>query len=207
MSDNSFPGGKRPPVRNRRKSIMVIPFAKVFRSKVFRKSLRRHGTGDESESSLSSKGQLSLVMVAMLGAFFFCFMVALLVYYFISGPNIPIAVACISDECLKARDYLNGLLNDSKKPCTDFYGHVCDSWKNTSSSFHADLFSKELSLLNASLFEDIRITQDDEKRYGIHVLRPVYRRALFVWTPTRRISRRSGQYKSLCLVHSVVNVL
>ncbi|KAK8774525.1 hypothetical protein V5799_010946 [Amblyomma americanum] len=119
------------------------------------------------------------MLVGTLAIFFFCFLVGLLFYYFFTGPNLPIAVACISDECLQAKEDLDNLLNDAKKPCADFYGHVCDSWSNTTSSFHAGIAGRQLAKMNASLFQNVKIKRDEDRRYGVHLLRPVYRRALF----------------------------
>ncbi|XP_077523366.1 neprilysin-3-like [Amblyomma americanum] len=145
--------------------------------KMVRKSLRPQSAaeGNTGESSLSSKDQMSLVMVVTMAGFLFVFVITVTFFYLISGESIPEGVACITEECLKARKYLDGLLNETKDPCVDFYGYVCDSWHQTGISFHTASVLSQLFRLNLTLFHKREEFRKDEQRQGMHILGPVYR--------------------------------
>lgn len=170
--DKVKPRRKSHHVHARRKSLVIAAMSKMIGKRHNRPGKKQDSV---SEESLSSKEQLSLFVVAVLAAFFFCFLVILLFYYFFTGPNIPVAVACVSEECHEAREYLDGLLNHAKKPCADFYGHVCDSWRDKDSSFHGDVARIALIRFNASLFSSLKVKHEDDLRHGIHIVRPIYR--------------------------------
>ncbi|KAK8784539.1 hypothetical protein V5799_009098, partial [Amblyomma americanum] len=77
--------------------------------------------------------------------------------------------------CLKAREYLDGLLDESKDPCVDFYGYVCGSWHQKGMSFHAESVVNQVFRLNVTLFHKREEFRKDETRQGMHILGPVYR--------------------------------
>ncbi|KAK8782609.1 hypothetical protein V5799_016051 [Amblyomma americanum] len=156
----------------RRKSVTA---AAMF--KMVRKSLRPQSAaeGNTGESSLSSKDQMSLVMVVTMAGFLFVFVITVTFFYLISGESIQEGVACITEECLKAQKYLDGLLNETKDPCVDFYGYVCDSWHQKGISFHTASVLSQLFRLNLTLFHKREEFRKDEQRQGMHILGPVYR--------------------------------
>ncbi|XP_065284393.1 uncharacterized protein [Dermacentor albipictus] len=173
--DKAKPRKKSHQLHERRKTLVVAAMSKMIGMRRNRPGKKRDS---DSEESLSSKEQLSLFVVAMLAAFFFCFLVALLFYYFFTGGNIPeVVVACVSDECKEAMKFLVGHLNDAKKPCVDFYGHVCDSWHGKDSSFQDDVARAALIFFNRSLFSTIKVKHENDIRHGLHIMQPVYRRA------------------------------
>ncbi|KAH8029263.1 hypothetical protein HPB51_024688 [Rhipicephalus microplus] len=77
-------------------------------------------------------------------------------------------------ECLEAKEYLDSLLNDTKNPCTDFYGYVCSSWRSKSGSFHTEATREALFRLNRTLLHLGPITRTEEIRQGMHLLKPIY---------------------------------
>lgn len=93
----------------------------------------------------------SAVMFSVLVTF------AILVYY-AKAPDSPLA--CVTAECIAARDYLATLLNTSKDACRDFYGYVCDSWiarrGKDGRSFRRDTIAASVARINETLWR-----QDD----------------------------------------------
>ncbi|KAL3195645.1 hypothetical protein MRX96_001777 [Rhipicephalus microplus] len=77
-------------------------------------------------------------------------------------------------ECLEAKEYLDSLLNDTKNPCTDFYGYVCSSWRSKGGSFHTEATREALFRLNRTLLHLGPITRTEEIRQGMHLLKPIY---------------------------------
>ncbi|KAK8782611.1 hypothetical protein V5799_016049 [Amblyomma americanum] len=118
---------------------------------------------------------MSLVMVVTMAGFLFVFVITVTFFYLISGESIQEGVACITEECLKARKYLDGVLNETKDPCVDIYGYVCDSWHQKGISFHAASVLSQLFRLNLTLFHKREEFCKDEQRQGMHILGPVYR--------------------------------
>ncbi|KAH6924334.1 hypothetical protein HPB50_015972 [Hyalomma asiaticum] len=73
----------------------------------------------------------------------------------IYANRVPSPLACFTSECVAARDYLSGLLNSSRDPCSDFYGYVCSSWivqGKDGGSFRADSISTALVTINNYLW-------------------------------------------------------
>ncbi|KAL3195644.1 hypothetical protein MRX96_001777 [Rhipicephalus microplus] len=77
-------------------------------------------------------------------------------------------------QCLEAKEYLDSLLNDTKNPCTDFYGYVCSSWRSKGGSFHTEATREALFRLNRTLLHLGPITRTEEIRQGMHLLKPIY---------------------------------
>ncbi|XP_065284408.1 uncharacterized protein [Dermacentor albipictus] len=157
----------------RRTSRIVAALAK------FRKSLKpeKEGTGGSkrsSETTLSSKDQMSLFMVLTVTVFLVVFVAILIFFFFVGGPGIPETIACITDECSDAKEYLDNLLNYTRDPCTDFYGHVCGLWQRKGGSFYGDARLDALFRLNATLFQMRHIKRAEDVRHGMHLLRPIY---------------------------------
>ncbi|XP_075556663.1 uncharacterized protein LOC142588732 [Dermacentor variabilis] len=155
----------------KRRSMVAAALAK------FRKSLKPVGTGgskSSSETTLSSKDQMSLFVVLTVTGFLVVFVAILIFVFFVGGPNIPETIACITDECLDAKEYLDNLLNYTRDPCTDFYGHVCGLWQRKGGSFYGDARLDALFRLNATLFQMRQIKRTEEVRHGMHLLRPIY---------------------------------
>ncbi|XP_037577259.2 uncharacterized protein LOC119459663 [Dermacentor silvarum] len=157
---------------SRRKSMVAAALAK------FRRSLKPETQGGDgsksSETTLSSKDQMSLFVVLTVTGFLFAFMAILIFVFFLGGTTIPEAVACITDECVDAKEYLDNLLNRTRDPCTDFYGYVCGSWHEKGGSFFGDAKLHALFRLNATLFHMRQIKRAEETRHGMHLLRPIY---------------------------------
>ncbi|XP_054928953.1 uncharacterized protein [Dermacentor andersoni] len=158
---------------SRRRSRVVAALAK------FRKSLKpqKEGTGgskSSSETTLSSKDQMSLFVVLTVTGFLAAFVAILIFVFFVGGTSIPETIACVTDECSDAMEYLNNLLNYTRDPCTDFYGHVCGSWQRKGGSFYGDAKLDALFRLNATLLQARQIKRAEEIRHGMHLLRPIY---------------------------------
>ncbi|KAL3187257.1 hypothetical protein MRX96_025568 [Rhipicephalus microplus] len=81
-------------------------------------------------------------------------LVAILITAFF--PNRALTpLACVTPECIAARDYLAGLINFSRDACGDFYGYVCDSWiahRKHGGSFRGDSVAASLASINGSLW-------------------------------------------------------
>ncbi|KAL1419538.1 hypothetical protein MTO96_025282 [Rhipicephalus appendiculatus] len=77
-------------------------------------------------------------------------------------------------QCLEAKQYLDSLLNDTRDPCTDFYGYVCGSWHSKGGSFHMEAVRDALFRLNRTLLNLGQITRVEEIRQGMHLLKPIY---------------------------------
>ncbi|XP_054928952.1 uncharacterized protein [Dermacentor andersoni] len=154
----------------RRKSIVAAAMAR------FRKSMKpdQEGGSKSSTETLSSKDQMSLFLVVTVAGFLVVFMAILIFFFFLGGTNIPEGVACITDECLEAKQYLDSLLNDTRNPCTDFYGYVCGSWKGKGGSFYDGAAMSALFRLNATLRGMREIKRKEEIRQGMHILKPIY---------------------------------
>ncbi|KAK8782480.1 hypothetical protein V5799_016179 [Amblyomma americanum] len=84
-------------------------------------------------------------------------------------------LACVTAECLAARDYLVHLLNTSKDACSDFYGYVCDSWLARGpdgGSFHGDSVTASLARINESLWNQ---EGEEGESEDTRLVRRVYR--------------------------------
>ncbi|KAL1421623.1 hypothetical protein MTO96_004012 [Rhipicephalus appendiculatus] len=84
----------------------------------------------------------------------FSVLVAVLVTaFFPNRARTPLA--CLTPECVAARDYLAGLINFSRDACGDFYGYVCSSWighRSDGGSFRGDSVAASLDSINESLW-------------------------------------------------------
>ncbi|KAH7938744.1 hypothetical protein HPB52_000163 [Rhipicephalus sanguineus] len=79
----------------------------------------------------------SILMGAVIAAFY--------------ASRVPSPLACVTAECVAAREYLSGLLNTSRDACSDFYGYVCSSWivqGQNGGSFRADSIGTALVKIN-----------------------------------------------------------
>ncbi|KAL1414215.1 hypothetical protein MTO96_007691 [Rhipicephalus appendiculatus] len=67
-------------------------------------------------------------------------------------------LACLTPECVAARDYLSSIVNDSRDVCSDFYGYVCDSWlerRQDGGSFRRDTIAAWTAKMNEFLMSTV----------------------------------------------------
>ncbi|KAH8031532.1 hypothetical protein HPB51_018978 [Rhipicephalus microplus] len=100
---------------------------------------------------------LSAVVFLVSAVMFLLLITAVMLLFYAKRARSPLA--CVTAECLAARDYLTRLLNTSKDACNDFYGYVCDSWlerrKDGGGSFRRDSIAAWLARVNESLLRDV----------------------------------------------------
>ncbi|KAL3187264.1 hypothetical protein MRX96_025575 [Rhipicephalus microplus] len=87
---------------------------------------------------------------------------------------VPSPLACITAECVAAREYLSALLNTSRDPCSDFYGYVCSSWivqGQVGRSFRADSIAIALVKIDNNL---LRREDADDDPTDLRLMRRIY---------------------------------
>ncbi|XP_037580557.2 uncharacterized protein LOC119463805 [Dermacentor silvarum] len=93
------------------------------------------------------------------------------------GTRVPSPLACVTPQCVAARDYLSGLLNTSRDACSDFYGYVCSSWivhgQDDGGSFRADSIATTLVKINNHLW---RREDADDDPTDLRLMRRVYQK-------------------------------
>ncbi|KAL1421622.1 hypothetical protein MTO96_004011 [Rhipicephalus appendiculatus] len=97
----------------------------------------------------------------------------------------PFPLACVTAECVAAREYLSGLLNASRDPCSDFYGYVCSSWivqRKSGGSFRADSIGTALVKINNNLW---RLEDADDDPTDLRLMRRIYQRCHSYTTDAR----------------------
>ncbi|KAL3250609.1 hypothetical protein MRX96_055452 [Rhipicephalus microplus] len=120
---------------------------------------------------------LSAVVFLVSAVMFLLLITAVMLLFYAKRARSPLA--CVTAECLAARDYLTRLLNTSKDACNDFYGYVCDSWlerrKDGGGSFRRDSIAAWLARVNESLLRDVGWEGDSSTgSAGVQVMRHVY---------------------------------
>ncbi|XP_054933797.1 uncharacterized protein [Dermacentor andersoni] len=99
---------------------------------------------------------------------------AVIALMYSSGATSPLA--CVTPQCIAARDYLTGLLNTSRDACNDFYGYVCSSWivqGRDGGSFRADSIAATLVKINDHLW---RREDADDDPTELRLMRRVYQK-------------------------------
>ncbi|XP_037526057.2 uncharacterized protein LOC119403183 [Rhipicephalus sanguineus] len=95
-------------------------------------------------------------------------------------------LACLTPECIAARDYLSAIVNASRDVCSDFYGYVCDSWlerRKDGGSFRRDTIAAWVAKMNESLISNVGWEgRNAEEKGGIRVMRHVYGHCLRFFT-------------------------
>ncbi|XP_075531981.1 uncharacterized protein LOC142564727 isoform X2 [Dermacentor variabilis] len=92
------------------------------------------------------------------------------------GSEATSPLACVTPQCIAARDYLTGLLNTSRDACNDFYGYVCSSWivqGQDGGSFRADSIATTLVKINNHLW---RREDADDDPTELRLMRRVYQK-------------------------------
>ncbi|XP_070383778.1 uncharacterized protein [Dermacentor albipictus] len=92
------------------------------------------------------------------------------------GSEATSPLACVTPQCVAARDYLTGLLNTSRDACNDFYGYVCSSWivqGRDGGSFRADSIAATLVKINNHLW---RRQDADDDPTELRLMRRVYQK-------------------------------
>ncbi|KAH7933686.1 hypothetical protein HPB49_015844 [Dermacentor silvarum] len=92
-------------------------------------------------------------MICVISVIFSVLVAVLIMAFYPNRALTPLA--CVTPECVAARDYLASLINVSRDACGDFYGYVCDSWiarRKDAGSFREDSVAASLAIINESLW-------------------------------------------------------
>ncbi|XP_065295073.1 endothelin-converting enzyme homolog [Dermacentor albipictus] len=130
------------------------------------------------KSDVNSRDQRILYASAVLASAAMLAVTAVVLALIFYARRARSPLACVTSECVAARDYLNRLVNTSRDACSDFYGYVCDSWlerREDGGSFHQDNVAAWLAKVNESLLRDVGSEGDDAaEQGGIRIMRHVY---------------------------------